>query len=99
MGNTHIIKISYKNATIVFRYNFYDYEIAVISNMPIRLPMKNLFTSKNEPFYYQGFPEKYRITEHYENNKCKFIAHINDHYSFYTFMYLLQNQIYLNTKR
>ena len=93
-----VMRIVYKGVTIVFRYNFYDYEIAVISDKSIKLPMKNLFVSKSESFYYQGFPDEYMIKERYEDNKCKFVAHINNDYSFYTFMYLLQRQIYLNTK-
>lgn len=91
-----VVKIMYKGVDIVFRYNYYDYEIAVISDMPIILPMRNLFRSKGKSFFYQGFPDKYKIKDYYEDNKCRFIASINDHYSFYTFMYLLQRQIYIN---
>ena len=84
---------------IVFKYNYYDYEIAVISNKPINIFMKNLFISKEASFFYQGFPNEYRIKERYEDNKCRFIASINNHYQFYTFMYLLQREIYFNSRR
>lgn len=94
-----VVKIAYKGTIIVFRYNFYEYEIAVISNKPINIPMKKLFTSRREAFFYQGFPEKYKIKERYEENKCQFIAKVYDHYNFYTFMFLLQRQIYLNSKK
>lgn len=94
-----VVKIVYHGVTIVFRYNFYDYEIAVISEKKIYLPMVKLFQSQKESFYYQGFPLEFQIKERYENNKCKFIAGLDNHYKFYTFMYLLQRQIYLNSKR
>lgn len=93
-----VMKIVYKGAIIVFCYNFYDYEVAVISDKPIELPMKLLFTSSDTSFFYYGFPDEYMVKERYEDNKCKFIVRVNDHYSFYTFMYLLQRQIYLNER-
>lgn len=93
-----VMRIVYKGVTIVFRYNFYDYEIAVISDKPIKLSMNHLFTSGGTSFFYQGFPDEYKVRECYEDNKCMFIASVNDHYSFYTFMYLLQRQIHLNER-
>ena len=93
-----VMRILYRGTIIVFRYNFYDYEVAVISDNPIRMPMKNLFASMEESFYYQGFPKEYQVKERYEKNKRQFIAKINNHYNFYTFMFLLQIQIYLNSK-
>lgn len=94
-----VVKIIYRGTIIVFRYNFYDYEVTVISDKPIKLPMKNLFTSKGENFFYQGFPKKYQVKERYEENKCRFIANVRDHYNFYTFMFLLQKQIALNSTK
>ena len=94
-----VVKIVYKGTIIVFRYNFYDYEIAVISDKPIKLPMKNLFASKEKNFFYQGFPKEYQVEDRYEDNKCRFVANIWNHYNFYTFMFLLQRQIYLNSSK
>lgn len=88
-----VLKITYKGTEIVFRYNFYDYEIAVISDIELNIPMNDLFESKNESFYYQGFPEEYKLTERYEDNKKKFMAYIRDKYKFYTFMYILKQEI------
>lgn len=88
-----VLKITYKGTEIVFRYNFYDYEIAVISDNELNIPMNDLFESKNESFYYQGFPEEYKLTERYEDNKKKFMAYIRDKYKFYTFMYILKQEI------
>ncbi len=88
-----VIKITYKGVEIIFRYNFYNYEVVVISPNPIKLPKKNLFSSKRASFFYEGFPSEYKIEERYEDNKCKFAAHINDHYRFYTFMFLLERKI------
>lgn len=93
-----VLRIVYHGVTIVVRYNFYDYEIAVISDKPIYIPMEKLFYSKTGNFFYQGFPEEYIIKDKYEDNKCKFIAGLDNHYQFYTFMYLLQRQIYFNSK-
>lgn len=94
-----VMRIVYRGAIIVFRYNFYDYEVAVISDKSVELPMKNLFTSKGEKFFYQGFPKKYQVKDRYEENRCQFIANVRDHYNFYTFMFLLQRQIYLNSTK
>lgn len=91
-----VVKITYKGTEIVFRYNFYNYEVAVISPRAIELPMENLFQSKNTSFFYEGFPKEYQIEERYEDNKSKFMASIGDHYSFYTFMFLLWRSICLN---
>ena len=91
-----VMKITYKGVEIVFRYNFYNYEIAVISSKPIELPMKRLFSSKEESFFFEGFPKEYQVTDRYEDNKRRFAAKIFDHYRFYTFMFLLQRSIYSN---
>lgn len=88
-----VLKITYKDAEIVFRYNFYDYEVAVISNKPLNITMNGLFKSKNESFFYQGFPEEYKLTERYEDNKKKFMAYIDNDYKFYTFMYLVKQEL------
>lgn len=88
-----VLKISYKDCIIIFRYNFYDYEIAVINNKPINIIQKGLFTSKNESFYYQGIPEEYQLKDRYEDNKKQFMVNVRDHYDFYTFMFLLKNAI------
>lgn len=92
-----VVKITYKGVEIVFRYNFYDYEVAVISPNPIELPMEKLFYSKEADFFYQGFPEEYQIKDRYEDNNCRFVAKIRDHYRFYTFMYLLRRSISSNS--
>ncbi len=89
-----VMKITYKGVEIIFRYNFYNYEIVVISPKPIELPKNNLFSSKKASFFYEGFPDEYKIKERYEDNKCRFAAHISDHYRFYTFMFLLQREIF-----
>lgn len=94
-----VVKITYHDVIIVFRYNYYDYEVAVISNKPINIPMNKLFISKGASFFYQGFPDEYKVKERYEDNKCRFIASIDNHYQFYTFMYLLQREIYFNSRR
>lgn len=88
-----VMKIYYQGVVIVFRYNYYDYEVAVIGKKQINIPMKNLFASKSERFMYQGFPDEYMVYERYEDNRCRFIAKIRDHYNFYTFMYLLHDEI------
>lgn len=92
-----VLKINYRGTTIIFRYNYHNYEIAVISAKPIIIDNAKLFTSKDSQFFYEGFPECYKLTDTYESNQCRFMIHIDNHYKFYTFMYLLQRQIYLNS--
>ena len=89
-----VILMRYKGAEIVFRYNFYDYEITVISDRDIRLP-DNLFNKKNKTFYYQGFPEKYQIKTSYAESKKRFSVELSPQcqYKFYTFMFLLKAQL------
>jgi len=89
-----VLKIQYKGVNIVFRYNFYDYEIAVISDgMPLIFPVPGLFQSKTASFFYQGFPEQYILDDRYEDNKFRFMASLGDHYQFYTFMTILKYTI------
>ena len=89
-----VILMRYKGAEIVFRYNFYDYEITIISNKDIKFP-KDLFDENEKDFYYQGFPEKYKINTNYSKSKKCFSVNIGNpcNYKFYTFMFLLKNQL------
>ena len=85
-----VLCITYRGMTMVFRYNFYDYEIAVIGNIPIILP-ERLIPAKS--FFYQGFPKEYQIEERYTHGATKFICGCNSHYEFYTLMFLLRECI------
>ena len=85
-----VLRIIYRGVTMVFRYNFYDYEVAVIGDIPIILP-ERLIPSKS--FFYQGFPKEYQIEERYTHGATKFICGCNSHYEFYTLMFLLQECI------
>ena len=89
-----VILMRYKGAEIVFRYNFYDYEITVISDKKINMP-DNLFDKDNSTFYYQGFPNKYKINTTYSQSKTSFSVRISypTIYNFYTFMFLLKNEL------
>ena len=58
----------------------------------------DLFTSKGESFYYQGFPEEYVIDDRYEDNKYKFIVCVRSTFDFHAFMYLLKLDIETNKK-
>lgn len=92
-----VVRIKYKGVEIVFRYNFYDYDIAVVGDIPLDLPMDGLFGSLSFKNYFncgcEGFPKEYKLDSYYENNKCKFMAILYDHYQFYTFMFLLKLEI------
>lgn len=88
-----VLKITYKGTEIVFRYNFYDYEIAVVSNKLVSIPMDGLFRSAKASFFYQGFPNCYVLNERYESDKCRFMASLGTDYQFYTFMFLLKHEI------
>ncbi len=89
-----VILMKYKGATIVFRYNFYDFEITVISENNIEMP-DNLFNKDNKVFHYQGFPEEYQIKTSYAESKKCFSVTINNPciFNFYTFMFLLKNEL------
>ncbi len=87
-----VIKLAYKGVTFVFRYNFYDYEIAVIGDIPITLPDR-LFYSQDSYFYYQGFPDEYQLEERYHNGATKFMAGVICKHEFYTFMFLMRDII------
>lgn len=87
-----VIKLTYKGVTFVIRYNFYDYEIAVIGDIPITLPSR-LFYSKDEQFFYQGFPEEYQLKERYFDGAEKFMASVIYKHEFFTFMFLMRDII------
>lgn len=88
-----VIKINYRDVTIVFRYNFYDYEIAVISDIPIDLP-KSLRPYNQKTYFYQGFPEQYQLTTPYSRRHNKeFMAYCGDNYDFFTFCVIIKDQI------
>lgn len=93
-----VLKIEYRGVTILANYNFYGYEVEVFSPKEIHLPMNQLFRSKKANFFWYGYPDEWITKERYEDNKKTFVAEINDRYDFYTFMYLLQRQIYKNSK-
>lgn len=93
-----VMRIVYKDVTIVFRYNFHDYEIAVIGNIPIKMP-RELISSGNS-FFYQGFPEKYVVSDQYskKNNKTFMFSLLYQH-QFYAFLTILKWQIDLYHKK
>lgn len=89
-----VILMRYKGAEIVFRYNFYDYEVTVVSDKEIELP-NGLFDKDEKYFHYQGFPEKYKVRVPYSKSKKCFSVCIGNpcNFNFYTFMYLLKNEL------
>lgn len=88
-----VIKINYRDVIIVFRYNFYNYEVAVISDIPIDLP-KYLRRYNHRTYFYEGFPEEYQIKTPYSRRHNKeFMVCFDDHYDFFTFCVILKDQI------
>ena len=88
-----VLRLDYKGCVIILRYNFHDYEVAIINGKDVDLPMKGLFCSKETSFFYQGFPDEFQLTERYEDNHSKFMANIHDDYSCYTFFFLLRREL------
>ena len=88
-----VVKISYKGFTIVFRYNFYGYEIYVEGEHWLTIPQKDIFVSKDARFFYEGFPEEYKTDLRYEHGRRKFMVAVADHNRFFAFMVLLRNEI------
>ena len=88
-----VLRLRYKGVEIVFRYNFYDYEVTVISESDLNLP-KGLFNPEETSFYYQGFPAEYMLKTNYATSHKKFSVSItSSEYLFYTFMFVLKNEI------
>ena len=88
-----VLKIVYKGITIVFRYNFYDYEITVVGDIPLSIP-RDYIPNEKDSFFYQGFPEEYKINKKYteENNKA-FSLKLSSNYDFYAFLVFIKNEI------
>lgn len=87
-----VIKLVYKGVTFVFRYNFYNYEVAVIGDAPITLPSRLIY-SEGKSFFYEGFPEEYQLEERYSDGATKFMAGMITDHQFYAFMFLMRDII------
>lgn len=90
-----VIEVKYRGATIVFRYNFYDTEVTVISYKDIDLSeFDDMYESKQgTTFYHQGIPDKYKIDTTYDIDKHKFTLRVCGYYNFYTIMALVRNSL------
>lgn len=87
-----VIKIVYKGVDIVFRYNFYNFEITVKGNTHINMNLINRIQNQSGLFFYEGFPKEYRLDPDIITDKC-FSFSVDNSYDFYTFMFLLKNAI------
>lgn len=88
-----VLKLTYKGIEIVFRYNFYNYEVTVISDKDIELPAGLFESNDDSTFYYEGFPVEYMLNTPYTESKQKFTVRIWDSYKFYTFIFLLKAEV------
>ncbi|MDR1549050.1 MAG: hypothetical protein LBT06_10745 [Hungatella sp.] len=88
-----VVKITYKGFTIVFRYNFFGYEVYIDGEKWLTLPQKDIFVSKNARFFYEGFPDEYKTELRYEHGRRKFMVAVADHNRFFAFMVILRNEI------
>ena len=90
-----VIELKLKSCTIVFRYNFYDTELTVISNKDIDLSgLEDMFRSDDSiQFYHQGIPNNYIIDTKYTEDKKRFTANIVGYSEFYTIMVAVRNSI------
>jgi len=87
-----VLKIKYKDCEIIMRYNYYDWNITIVSENEIEFP-NGLFDKDKPDCYYQGFPDKYITKTAYNQSKKRFSCCVESHYNFYTFMFLLKNKL------
>lgn len=86
-----VVKITYRNIVIVFRYNFYNWEMTVISDIPIKLNWDLI--SKNRSMFFEGFPAEYMLDTRYKQSHTKFSATIlNGEYGVFTVMHAIKEQ-------
>ena len=94
-----VILVKYKNAEIIFQYNFYDWQIMVNSNEAVELNNLDLCHATGKYFYYQGIPEEYRFEQYSDTNNKQFAIDIYDDLKYvFAFMIMLKIAIDKNDK-
>lgn len=90
-----VLKIVYKGVIFVFRYNFYNTEVVVVSDKDIEISKySDVFESDNTNcFYLEGVPDKYRVTDSYAVNHKRFTFRVSNLYDFYAVMLIIQHEI------
>lgn len=86
-----VYEFRYKGATIVMRYNFYDFQVTIDSSVKLDIPMDLL-----DSYSYlclEGFPQKYIDKPLYPESKTTFSCSISSSYKFYTFLFLIKQQL------
>lgn len=79
---------------LVFRNNFYDWNVTIESQKDIDCDFKGTFIDEDYHYCYcEGFP-KDRIHGMYKDNHKKFTFCINSDYELFTFMWLLRDYLY-----
>lgn len=72
-----VIKLDYKNVTMVFQFNFYDWQIMIKS------PDEIIFTNVEDLefgdyLFYQGIPEQYQFSAYSNTNTKTFAVDLPD---------------------
>lgn len=91
-----VMEIDLKSVSVklVFRDNFYNWNVTVESEKDIDCDFKGTFTDGNYNYCFcEGFPSE-RIHGMYKDNHKKFTCCINSDYELFTFMWLLREYLY-----
>ena len=90
-----VLTIEYKGCLITMRNNFYNWNISVIrrNKKSINLPDGMFPKDDISSCYFEGFPEQYIINNTYNQNNNTFSCCIGDNYMFFTFMWLLRQEL------
>lgn len=91
-----VVEVKIGSCRIVFRYNFYDTELTVISPFkPIDLNgFEDMFRSDSDTvFYHQGVKEDSIVDSKYTDDKKKFTMRICGNYNVFTIMACIRNSI------
>ena len=90
-----VIKTSYKGVEIIWQYNFYDWQIMVKSNKPLKLRNLKIYKAEGDYLYYQGIPEEYKFKAYSKTNNKEFAINVsgNDHLDVWGFALELKNAI------
>ena len=91
-----VMEINLKSVGVklVFRDNFYNWNVTVESEKDIECDFRGTFTDESYHYCFcEGFPSD-RIYGMYKDNHKKFTCCINSDYELFTFMWLLREYLY-----
>lgn len=90
-----VLKMTYKDAVFVFRYNFYNTEVVVFSDKDIEIESySDIFESKKDTcFYLEGIPKEYGVCGSYIESHKNFMFRVSTLYDFYAIMLIIKHEV------